>query len=172
MKPTSGGKAKNMHAAKRREKITGRGGVGKAPVVGIVERGGKIRTVVLGHANNAVCGDTMIPLIREHVEPGATVYTDEHGAYRTLADAGFTHHRVIHGHGVYVDGLAHTNTVEGFWGNVKPGITGVYRHVSRKYFPRYLNEYEFRYNHRNDTTPMFRNFLRCVGLPSSHLWAD
>lgn len=165
-----GGKAKNMHKAKR-EKLTGRGGMDKAPVVGIVERGGRIKTVVLGHAKD-VKASTLEPLIAQSVERGATVYTDEHGGYTGLEAAGFTHRRVVHGHGVYVDGLAHTNTVEGFWGNVKPGITGVYRHVSRKYLPRYLNEYAFRYNHRNDTTPMFRSFLRRAGLRSPHVGAD
>ncbi|MGI8427257.1 MAG: IS1595 family transposase [Actinomycetota bacterium] len=166
-----GGKAKNMHKAKRAKTITGRGGANKAPVVGIVERGGRIKTVVLGHAND-VRGDVMVPLIAEYVEPGTIVYTDEHAAYNRLGAVGFTRRKVIHAHEVYVDGDAHTQTVDGFWGNVKPGIRGVYRHVSHKYLHRYMNEFAFRYNHRKDITPMFRTFLRCAALPSSHLWAD
>ena len=94
--------------------ITGRGGANKAPVVGIVERGGRIKTIVLGHAND-VCGDVMVPLIAEHVETGATIYTDEHSAYNRLEAVGFTHKKVIHSHQVYVDGDAHTQTVDGFW---------------------------------------------------------
>ncbi len=142
-----GGRAKNMHASKRRKVITGSGGVDKAPVVGIVERGGKIKTFVLGHAND-VKGTVMVPLVQEHVTGGADVYTDEHGAYVGLTAVGFKHRKVIHGHGVYVDGAAHTSTLEGFWDRMKPGIRGVYRQVSRKYLANYVDEYAFRYNHR------------------------
>lgn len=158
-----GGKAKNMHKAKR-EKLTGRGGVDKTPVVGIVERGGQIKTVVLGHANQ-VKGEVMVPMIQEHVEAGATVYTDEHGAYKTLPDVGFTHEKVVHSHHVFVIGDAHTQTLDGFWGNTKRGISGVYHHVSPKYLQNYMDEYAFRFNRRNDVRPMFRSFLDRVVLP-------
>ena len=106
----------------------------------------------------------MQPIIEENVEKGATVYTDELRSYNGLAEAGYNHAKVLHSHDIYVIGDVHTNTIEGFWGNVKPGITGVYRHVSPKYLQSYLNEYAFRYNHRNDVTPMFLSFLDRVGI--------
>ena len=59
--------------------------------------------------------------------------------------------------------------IEGFWGNTKPGITGVYRHVSPKYLQSYLNEYAFRYNHRNDVKPMFLSMLDRMTQDSPHL---
>jgi len=69
---------------------------------------------------------------------------------------GFVHDRVKHLEGVYVRGSVGTNTIEGFWSHVKTGIRGVYKHVSRKHLQGYLNEYTFRYNHRDDGRPMFK----------------
>ena len=160
-----GGKAKNMHDSDRRRKITARGTKDKTPVVGIVERGGKIKTFVVPNVQR----QTIEPLIGEHVAEGATVYTDEHSVYDRLPGFGYDHARVVHSHRVYVDGRAHTQTIEGFWGNAKSGIIGVYRHVSDKFLPEYMGEYGFRYNHRQDETPMFKSFLYRVGLLSDHL---
>jgi len=160
-----GGRAENMHTSHKNQKITGRGTVDKTPVVGIVERAGKIKTFVVPNVQR----DTIGPIIDEHVESGATVYTDEHGVYGQLRANGYDHATVIHSHRIYVDGRAHTNTIEGFWGNAKSGITGVYRHISDKYLSEYMGEYAFRYNHRKDTKPMFNSFLSRVGLPSQHL---
>lgn len=56
--------------------------------------------------------------------------------------------RVRHGHGEYVSGAVHTNTIEGFWSIVKRGIVGAFHKVSAKYLPLYANEFEFRYNNR------------------------
>ena len=64
-----------------------------------------------------------------------------------------------HGLEVWVEGDAHTNTIEGFWSLLKRGINGVYHSVSEKYLQNYINEYAFRYNHRKDTTPMFKTIL-------------
>ena len=62
-------------------------------------------------------------------------------------------------------GDAHTNTIEGFWSLTKNGIRGVYHSVSSKYLQHYLDEYAFRYNHRNDVTPMFLSFLALAVSP-------
>ena len=75
---------------------------------------------------------------------------------------GYQHHRIYHSAKVYVMGRVHTNTIEGFWGLVKNGIRGVYHQVSAKYLQNYLNEYAFRYNHRNDERPMFLSLLNQV----------
>jgi hypothetical protein len=90
--------------------------------------------------------------------PDATIYTDEARHYQRLPRLGFKHGRVNHSRKQYVRGSAHTNTIEGYWGNTKRGIDGVYHHVSTKYLQKYLDEYGFRYNHRDDERPMFRTF--------------
>lgn len=153
-----GGKAKNMHAWKREQKIQGRGAVGKVPVVGAVERGGR---VVAKTAENAKA-ETLLPFVTEHVMPKSTVFTDEHAGYGDVAEKGYTHKRVHHSAKVYVIGDAHTNTIEGFWSLVKNGIRGVYHNVSGKYLQTYFDEYSFRYNRRSDEQPMFKSFLTQV----------
>ena len=55
----------------------------------------------------------------------------------------------------YVNGYAHTNTIDGFWSLVKRGIKGVYYQVGLPYLQSYLNEYAFRYNRRKVMRPMF-----------------
>ena len=143
----------------------GRGSENKTAVMGIVERGGKIHTEIIPDAKKS----TLQPIVEENVEKGATVYTDEWVSYNGLTEAGYNHAKILHSHEIYVMGEIHTNTIEGFWGNTKPGITGVYRHVSPKYLQSYLNEYAFRYNHRNDVTPMFLSFLSQMAGESAHL---
>jgi hypothetical protein len=75
---------------------------------------------------------------------------------------GYAHRRIQHGAKVYVMGDVHTNTIDGFWSLLKRGISGVYHAVSAKYLPSYLNEYAFRYNHRQDETPMFKTMMNRV----------
>jgi hypothetical protein len=62
------------------------------------------------------------------------------------------HHRIRHEDKIYVSGNVHTQTVEGFFGNMKNGIRGTYHSVSSRWLPSYLNEYAFRYNERSNTT--------------------
>ena len=153
-----GGKAKNMHEWKRKQKIQGRGAVGKVPVVGAVERGGRVAAKTAEHVNAA----TLMPFINEHIMPASTVFTDELTAYGDVEKSGYAHKRVNHSAKVYVIGDAHTNTIEGFWSLVKGGIGGVYHSVSAKYLQTYFDEYSFRYNRRNDVQPMFLSFLKQV----------
>jgi transposase len=149
-----GGKAINMHASKR-AKLTGRGTADKTAVFGIVERKGRVSAVVVPSTDRS----TLITEVENRVMKPATVYTDEMSAYEPLTYKGYNHQAVNHSDKVYVKGNAHTNTIEGFWSLVKRGISGVYHAVSPKYLQSYVNEYSFRYNHRKDETPMFKNFL-------------
>jgi len=87
------------------------------------------------------------------------VYTDELVAYDGLGNQGYQHHRIHHSSSVYVSGEVHTNTIEGFWSLVKRGIGGVYHSVSAKHLQTYLNEYAWRYNHRDDDRPQFETLL-------------
>lgn len=106
--------------------------------------------------------DTLNGLIREHVLPKSVVFTDAFRSYNGLSARGYTHHRINHSENVYVVGDIHTNTIEGFWSLIKPGIGGVYHSVGRHYLQTYLNEYSFRYNRRFDVQPMFLSFLQQV----------
>lgn len=124
----------------------------KTPIVGAVERGGRVKAQVIPNVRRA----TLMPLIAEHIMPEATVFTDEHKAYDTLGKRGYVHHRVNHTARVYVRGNVHTNTIEGFWSLLKNGIRGSHHAVGAAYLQSYVNEYTFRYNHRDDAVPMFR----------------
>jgi transposase-like protein len=143
----------------------GRGDKKKTPVVAIVERRGRI----VARAIESASTEELIGLVRKHVTPGSTIYTDEYPAYneiRRLRDEHgkriYRHRRIRHGAGIFVRGDIHTQTVEGFWSLVKRGIRGVYHYVSKEYLQSYLDEYAFRYNRRHEGNQQFRAILRRV----------
>jgi transposase-like protein len=90
------------------------------------------------------------------------IFTDEWKGYDKLSGQGFEHRRIKHKERIYVDGDVHTQTIEGFFGLLKNGIRGVYHSVSAKHLQSYVNEYTFRYNHRDEVTPMFWAILNRV----------
>lgn len=137
-----------------RRGIQYRAGRGKAMVAGMVERKGRVHAYVANPDDKR----SLPVVISQRVMPASMIFTDEALHYRRLGSLGFTHRRVNHSQKVYVEGDAHTNTIEGFWSLVKRGISGVYHSVSAKHLQKYLNEYTFRYNHREDARPMFRAF--------------
>ena len=140
-----------------------RGDTNKIPVIGIVQRRGKVIAKVIPD----VTEETLSAMIKKHVTPGSTVYTDEHQSYRRvrfLRDEqgnalNYRHRTIRHKGGVYVRGDIHTNSVEGLWSLIKRGIGGVYHQVSPKYLQRYLDEYCFRYNRRHDGNLQFKSVL-------------
>ena len=136
-----GGKERNKHADKKLH--AGRGSVGKAPVVGIIDQ--NTREVVAKPIPD-VRRDTLHGFIRENVKPGSTVYTDEHLGYRNLEE--YDHHAVKHGAGQYVDGDVTTNDIESVWAILKRGYHGVYHKMSRKHLHRYATEFAERHNLR------------------------
>jgi transposase-like protein len=138
-----GGKALNMHASKRAEKITGTGGKDKTAVMGILERGGRIRTkAVPNREKKALQAE-----VREHVETGSAIYTDALKSYEGMNE--FEHQVVDHAV-QYVDGKAHTNGCENFWSLLKRGLNGTYTSVEPFHLFRYLDEQTFRYNNRKE----------------------
>jgi len=149
-----GGKYENMHASKR-ARLGGRDTASKTPVWGAVERSGQVVAVTVANVDNV----TLMPNVVKHVIPAATVCTDEMGAYKHLNKRGYNHKVITHAEQVYVSGDVHTNTIEGFWSLVKRGIDGVYHNVSAKHLQSYLNEYAWRYNHRNGGRAMFETLL-------------
>lgn len=138
-----GGKEKNKHSNKRHR--GGRGAVGKTPVMGLVERGGKVKARKV----SATTAKLLQSIIRSQVKKGSHLMTDEWASYRGIGDKHYKHSVVAHGKGQYVDGLAHTNTIEGFWALLKRGIVGQYHHITDKHLNAYINEFCFRYNNRN-----------------------
>ena len=136
----------------------GRGAEGKAKVLGAVQRNGKVVAKVVPDVKR----HTLVPFMANKVDRSATLYTDEFPSYDHMARLGYKHLRICHHAKEYVRGNVHTNTVEGFWSLVKRGISGVYHSVSPQYLQSYVNEYSFRYNHRNDETPMFEIVLNRI----------
>lgn len=126
----------------------------KTPVLGMVERGGRVRASVVPNVQSA----TIIPRISQHVLPLTMVYTDEYVIYDRMPGT-YTHRRIPHAEKIYVDGDVHTQTIEGFFSLVKNGIRGTYHSVSRKWLQGYLNEYAWRYNRRDDRRAMFESLL-------------
>ncbi len=132
----------------------------KTPVFGMAQRkegeaSGRVVAKALPDAKRA----TVMPHVRKKVLPEALVYTDEYTVYDSLNREGYRHDRIHHAEEVYVAGDVHTNTIEGFWSLLKRGIGGVYHSVSSKHLQSYLDEYAFRYNHRNDPQGMFSAFV-------------
>ena len=118
----------------------------KKAVLGMLEKGGELVTRVVKDTKKV----TMLPHIQSIVLPGTEVHTDEKSSYRSLHNLGFTHKKVNHSVHEYVsaDG-ATVNALEGFWGMLKRGIYGTHISVSEKHLPKYLGEFEYRWNMRH-----------------------
>ena len=157
-----GGEEKNKHASKRTANNQGRSTQTKTAVFGMVERGGKLEVRKVKNVKRS----TIYPIVANNVDKSAQIYTDEFRVYDALPVMGYKRESVPHAEKIYVMGDAHTNTIEGFWSQAKNGIRGVYHAVSADYLQHYLDEYAFRYNHRDDTNPMFLSFLSLSALPS------
>ena len=128
----------------------------KAVVFGIVERGGDLKAHVVPDSKKK----TLMPLIKEHIDPGTLISTDELGAYSHLCDEGFTHDAVNHSICEYVRGQTHTNTLEGFWSHFKCSVKGTHRFVSKKHLDKYLGEFEYRFNLRHRPQTMMDQLIR------------
>jgi transposase-like protein len=140
-----GGKARNMHRVKR-ERVSRNGGMqggsGKAVVMGMLVRGGQVKATVIPHRRQNITEK----IVREVVEPGTEVHTDEFQGYYNLKD-GYVHKVINHLEG-YVRENVHTNGIENFWSLLKRGLNGTYVAVEPFHLFRYVDEQVFRYNNR------------------------
>ncbi len=142
-----GGKRKNMPKAKRKT-LTGRGTAGKTAVVGAKDRfDNRVTARVVENTDGA----TLEGFVRENVDPGTTVFTDEASAYRRIA-SDYDHEAVNHSAGEYVRGTAHTNGIESFWATLKRAHKGTFHHFSVKHLDRYVTEFVGRHNVRDEDT--------------------
>ncbi|HJQ49978.1 MAG TPA: IS1595 family transposase [Gaiellaceae bacterium] len=126
----------------------------KTMVFAAAERDGRVRARVIPNSS----GPTLRNIVRENIEPGSVLYTDEWGGYLTLADS-YDHRTIRHRDRIYVDGTTHTQTVEGFFALSKNAIRGVHHGVSNRWLQGYLNEYAWRYNRRGHRNSMFRDLV-------------
>ncbi|MFH2141092.1 MAG: IS1595 family transposase [Bacteroidota bacterium] len=131
-------------------------GTNKTPVVGIVERKGKIVLKVI----EKLTSKNLIAMLKEHVKTdSSTLMTDEYKGYARMDDI-IEHFTVEHSAKEYVRGAIHTNSVEGFWSILKNSIKGNYIKVSKKYLPFYLVQSQYLYNHRNYTGNLFEKLIK------------
>lgn len=110
---------------------------------------------------------SVIPVIKQHVVANTRIATDTANAFRNLVDEGYQHGTVNHAAKEYVRGPVHTNTIEGFWAWVKRGIYGTHVWVSPKHLPKYLGEFEYRYNLRKTPHLMFDLLLQAFPRPDT-----
>lgn len=113
----------------------GGGTGGKTAVVGAKDRA---TNTVRAQVVEATDKPTLQGFIRRHAAPGATVFTDEHGAYRGMP---FPHATVKHSVGEYVRAQAHVNGMESFWAALRRAYQGVYHKISAKHLQRYVGDF-------------------------------
>ena len=138
-----GGKFKNMHRDKRDDYPNKRGPGGKAPVFALVSRDGKAHAEPMKIVSSKNVREVML----ERVHHTADIMSDEASVYVGIDALFGDHESVNHSAGEYVDGDAHTNSVESYFALLKRGIMGAFHHVSREHLHRYCHEFSFRWNH-------------------------
>jgi transposase len=134
--------------------LTGRG-ANKAIVFGMLERGGELFTKVVPNASRK----SLIPEITRQIAPGTRISSDEWPPYKILTSLGYDHNVVNHASKRWADGDTHVNTLEAFWSMLKRSIRGTHIHVSHRWLPSYLGEFEYRYNRRHRPQTMFADLL-------------
>ena len=163
-----GGKARNMHRGRKLRMLGGaKGGqVGKIAVQGLLARHGEVRTRVIG----VVRKQDLVDGIKQHVEPGSKLYTDDVFVYDGIQDY---NHEVINHAEKYVEGNVHTNGLENFWSLLKRGIHGTYISVEPFHLFRYVDEQAFRYNNRKEMNDSDRFDLAVRQIVGKRLtWAE
>lgn len=136
----------------------------KAIVLGLVQRGGPLRGKVVKSTGSM----RLIPEIMENVATGTTISSDEWNVYkRYLPTLGYNQGYVTHSADEYVNGIHHTNTLEGFWSHLKRGIRSTHVAVSRQHLQKYVDEFAFRFNNRQAPADMFNRLVRQVSRADS-----
>ncbi len=116
----------------------------KMKIVSLVERRGEVRSFHVTNVNSK----TLKPILTAQIEQNSRLMTDELGVYKGIGKSFAKHEHVRHNRKEYVRGHVSTNTVEGYFSILKRGLIGTYHHVGEQHLQRYVNEFDFRYNHR------------------------
>lgn len=154
-----GGKNKNRHAHKKIDSTQGRSAKDKTPVVGMIERNGKVKTFVVQDTN----ADTLHNIVKSNIDANVTLITDAYRSYNGLGTV-CNHITVKHTENNYkTEGDKHTNNIEGFWSLFKRGLVGTYHYMSPKHLQRYMDETSYRYNTRKvaDSNRFEMAILKC-----------
>jgi transposase-like protein len=117
----------------------------KLAVMSLVERGGKVRSFKIDDVNS----NSLRKVLVTQVDRKSALMTDDSHLYKPVGKEFASHESVNHSEEEYVRGLAHTNTIEGFFSIFKRGMVCVYQHCGEQHLKRYLTEFDFRYNHRS-----------------------
>ncbi len=141
------------HSGKR-----GRGSENKTPVFGMLDRDDE---TIMTQPVEKVNKKTLQGLLKENVDKGSTIMTDEWRAYNGLDKHFKGHEKVDHSNEEYARGIVHVNNLENFWSLLKRGITGIYHHVSRTHLHRYCSEFQYRYNTRKIKDSQRFSFALC-----------
>jgi transposase-like protein len=152
-----GGKKRNWHR-NGRQAVKGRGSVGKIPLFGMVERNGRAMTIVVPDTKKP----TLQSIIRQYVEKGSIICTDEWRSYIGLGKD-YTHLVVNHKRKQYVNGVASTNAIESRWAVFKRTYHGTHHCISPKHLQRYADEFDFRHNEGNAKIPMMKRIDNLIG---------
>lgn len=127
-------------------------------VLGMVERMGNVKAFTL----NTVGASAVLPMISEYVRTGSIIYTDESAIYKNLGVKGYTHRTIKHsGHQYRISDIS-TNTIEGFWSQLRRMIRGCHIHVSLHYLQHYVDEAVWKYNNRKQPQMMFEKLFDCM----------
>ncbi len=141
-------------------------------VLGMIERGGKLRLVPIADAKIQI----IEPMLEKHISPDATLQTDEHPTYTIIGQRKFAAHRTINHQRSYAIGDLHTNTIENAFSLLKRGVYGTFHKVSIKHLGRYCNEFSYRFNRRGEQLAMFsetlKHLTRGKALPYAKLTAS
>ena len=136
-------------------------GTKKTPVVGIMERGGRVTASPA--KDGQLTTKNLAELVRSNVDTNnATLITDEFTGYIGIRK--ILPHEIVDHSSWYVDGHKHTNNIESFWALLKRGIVGQYHKVSLYYLPRYIDEFCYRHNHRGHTDLFSLTVSRALGV--------
>lgn len=122
----------------------GWGAENKTCLFGMVERGGRVKVLPVPDRTR----ETLFPIIKDYIIMDSMVYSDELRVYKALPEEGYGHARVIHSRYQWTNGACHTNSIEGYWSNLKKSILSTHTYVSPQHMQKYLDEFAFRHNHR------------------------
>ena len=159
-----GGRETNKHQSKKTEGTQGRSTKTKTPIFGMLDR--EKGTVVAMKVENTQ-GTTLLPIVEQFVEEGATTYTDEANIYSSLTKKGYEHLFVNHSKREFVRAKdIHTNGIEGFWAHFKRVVFSTYHMVSKDYLSRYIDEQVYRWNTRGEEASYRFHDMFCKAVKS------